>query len=913
VSDAKTPELDALGRAKPPYLIPLWTWLAALTVSVALFFHAASQGSPIWVEFGVKVDGEMKYGRAGMWGVLFLAPCVLALYSLTLVWMRRNFVVREQAGPGWDRLPAPELWKLPSSDGVTRYLRVGVWLLVFVLPMVSLVHLAKKHFATEFYQSCAELADTQLAGCLKFDGKDLKGSGAPADKKDAYREFAGPPKDRFQRLRDHLSLKYLDAPSYWDHSFYLVKPSADTYFPGLQGWLYVAAILLAFWLWLRIVLSALAGRVVLRWSWRSLTRFLTLELWRPSDHKIDPIPTGRPFVRVGVIGHRRLDETQKCHVEKGFDVALASCRREGYGLRVVSGMASGADRIAVDWALKQDNAELLVVLPCEATAFRDGSWVRDADPFNAQIAAIRTRTEDTEAAKNGRGAALLELSGVMPRVRDPQAEDESLPKAVRQRAQARVDARDAPNRAPRIAAHRHKISVLLRQCEFLIAAMDLSDPGKPGGTRECVEEALALGTPVLVLDIDSGTLGLISRVDQLRPGGLPADGLSALGDLIDAHLWPVDNDGMPKDLGKLKRVYRTAEPSKLSRFSPWWGHFERLFAGPKVPGQKAEKDPPSYFTTLRNRITTDQRQLMAAYRGSFVLAYLLGLIAVVMALTIAMVFWVSDGKAVGTMLLLTAPKLIAILWIGLILRRSQDEKVNEVAIALRYISERLRIMPALVKLGSARMDLLHQTQRMGEPARVAEDLCRRIALSHIRSEFETDPQVPGALQSLRKLQNEQFVYNTEGHRRSHTMHHRLEKSVKAASLLVQGIVVADVLLLIYKWWTYTPHAGVGKSALSTLGLSLILLTALLPAIMAALNALTFQSQAEQLAERQLDLARTFKQHLNHTDQLKADFDANRLGEPCAAAVLVEAERSAAVLAEEVAEWAVMSRQSLKES
>ena len=543
-----------------------------------------------------------------------------------------------------------------------------------------------------------------------------------------------------------------------------------------------------FWLWLRIVLSALVGRMVLRSPVSTLVRLLRLRLWTTRAVGIEPLPLGRPTVRIGLIGHRKLDDAQKQRVQRGFAEALAACGVTGYGLRVVSGMAAGADRIAIDWALRNDEAELLAILPSEAQAFRDRSWVADAPAFDQQLAGIQSKPN----------ATLLQLPGSMPRDREQQPED--------------------PRNGPaRIAAHRHKISVLLRQCEFLIAAMDLSDPGKPGGTRECVEEALALGTPVLVLDISNGKLALISRVDQLRPGGLPdgeSTNLAAFVRTLVSQLPELDVQGHPKDLGTLARVYGTAQPSPLSRFSVWWTYFETWFAqtgGPRstpvirlraIPGllwngmkarftraappSASPPQAPPNLAQVRRRIADDQRSLMAAYRGSFVLAYLLGLLAVTLALSIMFVFWFSDGQAKGWMLLLATVKVIAVWTITRIIKRSEHDRLSETAVALRYISERLRIMPTLAKLGSARLDLLHQTQRMGEPAKVAEDLCRRVTLAQIASVFDSSRKASIALTSLQEVQREQHSYNDKSHQRSHLLHHRLEGLVRLASKAVHG-------------------------------------------------------------------------------------------------------------------------------
>jgi hypothetical protein len=343
-----------------------------------------------------------------------------------------------------------------------------------------------------------------------------------------------------------------------------------------------------------------------------------------------------------------------------------------------------------------------------------------------------------------------------------------------------------------------------------------------------------------------------------------------------------------------------------------WRVLKARFTRAPAPQTDSPSPQPASLTQIRNRITSDQRALMAAYRGSYVLAYLLGLVAVTLALIIMFVFWYSDGQAKLAMVILASVKLLAVWMITRIIKRSEHDKVSELAVALRYIGERLRIMPTLAKLGSARLDLLHQTQRMGEPAKVAEDLCRRVTLAQIADDFDASPDASAALASLKAVQTDQHTYNSAKHGRSKQMHQRLENIVRRTGKAVFWIIVADMALLIYKICTHTPSAQPDKTGLVILGVLLVLLTALLPALMATANALLFQSQAEQLAEREHDLARTFDKHQKASEVLERGITNGNVAQPVAAAVLVEAERSAAVLAEEVAEWAVMSKQSLKD-
>ena len=101
------------------------------------------------------------------------------------------------------------------------------------------------------------------------------------------------------------------------------------------------AIALAFWLWLRIVLSAVMRRMVLESPLTSLRRMARWRALSPALAAAEPgAPLPRPMLRVGVIGHRVLGE-QETHVDVALAKALDACRRPGYGLRIVSGMATG--------------------------------------------------------------------------------------------------------------------------------------------------------------------------------------------------------------------------------------------------------------------------------------------------------------------------------------------------------------------------------------------------------------------------------------------------------------------------------------------------------------------------------------------------------------------------------------------
>lgn len=966
--EAKPPELDAQGHVQPAYLIPLWTWLAVLTVTIAVFFHSASQGAPWQLDFGLTwTDQAALRGQlAGLWGVPFLGLAAVVLYRLTLIWMQRTYLqVRPQSW--WDRLPAPVLWQFPSRDPVARKLRLGVWLLVLVVVPFSLGHLARKHFQLTVYEACAEPI---LPGCKLMKKGPQRAEGKDDQREDAlFRDFQHD--NGWQRFLLHIAPQHLRTPGYFDHRFHVGAPSHLTYFPGLQPWVYIGLIIWVYWLWLRILLSVAFGRVVLGDLGTSVRRSILVFRFRTADATKLPLQLPPPALRIGVIGHRELDEASTKHVRIQLAAALKQCRRDGYRLRIVTGMAAGTDRLAVQWALDQigpknpdaarTDVELLALLPGVAADFRDHSSVDDRDAFNTQL----TRIDELKA---GGQVCRLELGGYFARHVDPAVEEESNV----QRWKALKDAEaeiDAPARANRIGAHRHKADLLLRQCEFLIAVMKLSDSGKPGGTRECVEEALALNTPVLVIDSDSNNCALVTRVDQLRPDGLPKPKESGIADFlaqINSQLPELDQNGAPKNLGLLSRVYRPASAPESNRFAPWWTFFQAWFAdehGPKpsktvvdahiaaqaaakLRAQESAPQKPSVaqpkFDSIRRPIADDQGAIMAGYRGGFVLAYGLGLLAVALALLIVLLLVLAAplSKAeLGVVTALTLLKLFVVLGIARIIHTlgphgghagssnkskhagnatqhgdshtSRGPTVNDIAVALRYVSERLRIMGTMSALGCARMDLLHQSQRIGEPARVAEDLCRRLTLADIEQELDQSPSAHKAMERLKKVQDEQVKFNSNNEVKNARIHHRLERIVEVASRALIWIIALDLVVLALKfaekfdWLASMP-------ALNSIGLILVVLTALLPAVMATCNALIFQTQCEQLAERQRELADIFRKQVEAREQLDKQIQAGQVAVPIAAAVLIEAERTATVLAEEVAEWAVMSRQQAKE-
>jgi len=104
-----------------------------------------------------------------------------------------------------------------------------------------------------------------------------------------------------------------------------------------------------------------------------------------------------------------------------------------------------------------------------------------------------------------------------------------------------------------------------------------------------------------------------------------------------------------------------------------------------------------------------------------------------------------------------------------------------------------------------------------------------------------------------------------------------------------------------------------KTGLVWFGLGLVLLTALLPALMATLNAILFHSMAEQLAQRHGAMIETFNVLKSRLDEIAERSRAGRWRESLSRDVLELAEQTEATLAAEVAEWASFYLQPIKET
>lgn len=672
------------------------------------------------------------------------------------------------------------------------------------------------------------------------------------------------------------------------------------------------------------------------------------------------IITSPPRIRLGLVGACKLGGagawltqtlTQVWSVSQGLSPDK-NCSSGTHIVRLTVGMADGADQIAVasfrDWRGQQAD-ELLLVYPCSVAEFESSYGLVDIPAFQALRAQVPADTRTHE----------LQLDGGMPSTAGAAG-----PLAVKEE---RI----------RAAACRYQSEVLIRQSEFLVAVLDRSEPEDPEGIRETVLRALALDTPVLVIDPVKALVFVLGHPEELRPDFVPASAhwegewWRAISPVLPpAKPAPVQGKIDGKEDQKTKGIESVYETPTATPVSTRWDKFQAPFADYAQTyldqmrgywtGQASNRlqvaapvlADPSFWTVLRTlrtavlgilsapsagqsarklsttieawrgQVADQQSAMMSEYRSLFLSNYWLGLGAVVLALTILIILALTGLKLSLPLLVLVVLLTFAKFWmvrqINRNTHRAEHLDASGVAVGLRYIAERLRAVPLLIALGSSRIDLVHQTPRRGRPHQIAEDLCRRLPLADCVHVHDSKVSLSG----LSAFIKEQIGHHLKTHARMDAMRRMLERGVAISGTSVIVIVCVDLAVLGLKLLLKSPlcpcllpatWVAPASSLLSYLGVFLVVLTALLPAMMATLNGILFQSQAEQLADRHGAMAEALAVLAEEATELQQRLASGAFETSGSHAVLSLTERSVRLMAEEVSEWATMYNQGVREA
>lgn len=587
-------------------------------------------------------------------------------------------------------------------------------------------------------------------------------------------------------------------------------------------------------------------------------------------------------------------------------------------LRLVTGLAEGGDEHAAAALDRLDapglgvRTELAAILPFGADAYR------------------ATRDETFRADFDRRRAAcayVLELDGIHTRQESPEP-----PIHPRRRARA----------------YRAQSTLLLRHIDFLVAAADFTAAAKPGGTVETVRKALAFDLPVVVIDLGGGGGVRLVEPEQDLTEALeeaPADPAAwpqRLGGWVQSVV--ADPDG-PKAPGHSAPAELRARDAVIEEFllhadlpprdrggtqrktfrERRWNQFERFFRRLPAPGSD-EKLPP--FATYRDRATALNYHYSGLYQGAFVLNYTLAVVAVfIAALSLVLVGRFAVHPVAGEHLWLGSLALVKLGllgWIFLNTRGDQRGDWSDRAADYRYLAERLRTMYYLPRLGSFQspapvtpkfasrnvrqsavdwlFEAITRSVHPGVLATAGGDGGKALrpdaagALRFIAERWIGSPRDPANPEAAPG--SGQIFYHQRNHDTLGRMYERLDHWVQWLNVAVILVVLVDLAAIALEW--DPEHSW---------SVWLLFAATVLPAAVASLNGLRFQSECQRLAERSDIMFGLLKDRLAQADHLREEMrtvagTADDLGSH-GAKVLELAENVARELVEEVAEWSVI--------
>jgi len=582
------------------------------------------------------------------------------------------------------------------------------------------------------------------------------------------------------------------------------------------------------------------------------------------------------------------------HSEAG--VAYAA---EKPALRLVSGLADGGDQIASEafLASRHDDVDrsMTAVLPFDVDTYRDRSPISNVARFEKQLAVCRP---------------VLVLDGRY------------------------ADGDDRAARRARAAAYRAQSELLLRQADILIAIEDPAAPAKPGGTRETIARALHLGVPVIHLPLGDEPIAILRSSGDLAGSDSDTDWHADIAAIVRAILadprttparsFPPLTPPEQRDLADrleyedelIGEFFTASVPAPTLRHRRW-SRFEGRF---RRSGAAAKDSMPAKFHDWRAKASALSAHYAGLYRGTFLLNYTLAVIAVSLAVAALVILTVSPhahefGYAWILLVIFGGGEVFVLMTIQRLTGQANRNRWNDKAVDYRYLAERLRAMAYLPQIGTMRA---LPSGSGGYATRVStrsvvdwlfQAMVRHVSLDQVTPPPEADrPIAPDPRAAAVAIRHEWLANQADYHAGNAStmglMSKTLEKTGRAMNLIVIGTVCVDLAILIVTGLNALPHTL--ADSLVHLSPWLLFVAATVPATVASLNGIRFQSECARLADRSIQMGRMLSVLTARADETIAGIDRSRetptVGPGHVIDVLHLAEDCAKLTLDEVAEW-----------
>lgn len=553
-------------------------------------------------------------------------------------------------------------------------------------------------------------------------------------------------------------------------------------------------------------------------------------------------------------------------------------------LGVLSSLAGGADqfgaRAATDSAMPGVAVELEAVLPFGEADYPGPEGAPKPEFTVAEAAELRTLS--------AKARQVIRLDG-------------------RYQAAGSTAADDPASQESRRVAYQQARDFLLQNADLMLAVHDPFAAGKPGGTQETVRLALAQGVPVvavLVTPREAGARIAIYRTaaDRPMPSGAEwqracpvslengwRDALTGQVKYLLAipHLLPAPGEqpgsaaersrlrSLGETVGRLLRFYGHEPVHPLCR-CPWRGplfqqvwqgilDLGRHFAGKsefleqtKEPAKAEEPFTVMPYATFYRRASELSGTYMRTYRGAFALAFVLAGMAVAAAVSLLAVALLTHQQVpLPAIFILGGLKLVILVVLLRLEHFSRHERYQEHAADFRYLAELLRPMQWLAPLGTfvPAVEPPAQYAPLDPRQGWAQWLFRAVARStpsvgaeegSIPERAELDqPHTTKvlALAAAEWLQG-QIRYHRGNAEKMHWLEDGLEHLAKRLLWIVLGCASVAVLLEMGLHLHFI--AGRFHEVVTVI---LGAVAAALPAFIAALGGILFQSEAKRLRIR----------------------------------------------------------------